>query len=223
VESRREELAKAMHEQARAIENAELARERAQRREDGYLELTNRGLALNKYGEEAFHLRGDQLPRVNEILQSSHRNYLAIEQQHTTRETNDLGHQIITIEKFSDQELGDLDAAFWSEIDQILDVEQQGLMRNNLQVHVSDNPLQPAGEGWRAGVFGWGRYGARIELWKVGTWFHWQARIQIDERTTSMPQGKAPELPIEFSRFWMEETETERSDLSSKGSGTCDS
>jgi len=220
LQIRRDQLANAMHEQARAIENVNVARELAERRGIGHLELSDGELTLTDYGTEVFDLRTGQVPLVNQVLNTVHHDYLAIEQQHTTRVTNDLGHQVITIEKFTEQELADLEAALWSDLDQILDVEQQRIMRNNLQVHVGDGSSRPSSDRWKAGVLGWGRYGARIELWQVGTWFHWQSRIQIDERITSMPQGKAPELPSEFSRFWMEETETERSDLPSEGSGT---
>jgi hypothetical protein len=141
---------------------------------------------------------------------------LDIEQQHLTRETNELGHQVITIEAFSEQELADLEASLWTQLDEILDVKQQGLMRYNLGVHVGEGSSQEASmHWWKPRVLGWGREGARIELWKVGTWFHWKARIRIG---SSMISGKAPELPPEFQRFWQVEAESGTTETHSSSS-----
>ena len=187
------------------------AREMAQQLENGHLEFAEEGLQLSEYGEAVFDLHPKQVPLVNNVLQSAHQSYMTLERDKTTRLTNNLGHQVIIIEKCSDQELATLESSLWTEMDKILNLEQQRIMRNNLKVHVSDGISRPSGNIWKPGVFGWGRYGANIELWKVGAWFHWKARIQIDGRITSMPQGDAPELPVEFARFWNAEADPEES------------
>jgi len=191
---------------------AEAKREARERIEAGDWTMSDKGPEMNEYGVQRYRLYGEQIPRVNKVLQSAYRSYLALEQQHTTRETDELGHQVITIAKFSAQELADLEATLWTELDAILNVEQQKLMRYNFQVHVGDGSSRVSGTAWKPKILGWGRGGARIELWKVGTWFHWEALIQIDRTTTMSPQGKAPELPIEFARFWKEEAEASSSD-----------
>jgi predicted Ser/Thr protein kinase len=197
---------------------AEAEREAREKLEAGDWTMSDEGPVFNEYGVQRYRLNTEQVPRVNKVLQSAYRSYLDIEQQHTTRETNELGHQVITIAKFSAQELADLEATLWTELDAILNVEQQKLMRYNLQVHVGDGYSRATGNTWKPKILGWGRGGARLELWKVGTWFHWEARIQIDERTTMFPQGKSPELPTEFARFWKEEADAKRSDLPSSTS-----
>ena len=223
----------ATHQQAVAIEarrraesyalqvaraEAEAQREHRERIEAGDWTMSDEGPGMNEYGVQRYRLSAEQIPSVNKVLQSAYRSYLELEQQHATRETNELGHQVITIAKFSAQELADLEATLWTELDAILNIEQQKLMRYNFQVHVGDGYSQASGAAWKPKILGWGRNGARIELWKVGTWFHWDAHIQIDQRSVMSPQGKAPELPTEFSRFWQEEAAAKESDLPSNAS-----
>ena len=49
----------------------------------------------------------------------------------------------------------------------------------------------------RPGFFGWGNDGARIELWRVGSWYHWSIQTRGNSFSSS-----APELPVEYRRFW---------------------
>lgn len=56
LQIRRDQLANAMHEQARAIENVNVARELAERRGIGHLELSDGELTLTDYGTEVFDL-----------------------------------------------------------------------------------------------------------------------------------------------------------------------
>ncbi|MCA9118831.1 MAG: protein kinase [Planctomycetales bacterium] len=209
--------ARAADEIARSAVEAEArySRELAQQREKGHLEFAGNEVKLSEYGKTVIGLYPNQVPPVNKVLQDVHERYLALERTKTTRSINDLGHQVITVAEYSEQELAELESALWTEMDKLLSVEQQRTMRNNLRVYPGDNTARPSANGWKPGILGWGRYGAEIELWKIGTWFHWKAQIQVDGRITSVPQGDAPELPVEFARFWdPHETEDESVPLS---------
>ncbi len=191
----------------------------------GAWELTDKGPVLSLYGEGAYGLRADQIPLVNQILQSIYRAYLEIEPQHMTRETDDLGHLVITISEFPEAEIAKLEESLWTQLDEILDVDQQKRIRANLDVHtgegrkkggnmvtnyetdINGNIHAVDAKRWAPGVLGWGRRGARIELWMLGTWFHWKAEIPIDSNTKVAPKGSAPQLPAEFARFWTNNTE----------------
>ncbi len=127
-----EQQAESYSEQMAAIV-AEAEREARVRREAGDWVMAAEGPVLNEYGETKYRLNAEQIPRVNKSLQSAYRSYRELEQQHTTRETNELGHQVLTIAKCSPQELADLEAALWTELDEILNIEQQKLMRYNLE------------------------------------------------------------------------------------------
>ena len=56
------------------------------------------------------------------------------------------------------------------------------------------------------GLFGWGKVGARIEIWRIGTWYHWKVRTDVSAK--ELPDvddtGSRQELPWEYRRFWKE-------------------
>lgn len=200
----------AIEEEARMRQVAYEAKRRLRERSDaGHWDVTNEGPVLNSAGKQTFDLRPDQATRVNQILQSAYRSYLEAEQQHSTRTTNELGHLVITISEFPEIEIETLEADLWTQLDEVLDLDQQKRMRSNLTVHTGDGIARLGSKRWKPGILGWGRGGARIELWKVGTWFHWNARIKVGSHATTVPSGSAPELPEEFARFWIDETESE--------------
>jgi predicted Ser/Thr protein kinase len=170
----------------------------------GHWTLTTEGPLLTTTAERVFNLRSEQIPKVNQVLQQIYAAYLEVEAKNSTHETNELGHFVTTVEKFTEKQMADLEENLWSQLDEILDVEQQKKMRALLGVHAGDGTQHLANSKWRPGILGWGRYGCRIELWKVGAWYHWKTDIPRSTSRRYMPQGSAPELPTELKRFWRE-------------------
>lgn len=183
---------------------ARIARTDRERRDTGNWTLTEAGPVLTRNGEQAFRLSSHEITRVNDILLRVYEDYLEIEKQHTTQTVSELNHLVTAIEPFTDVEMAQLEDKLWSQIDELLNVEQQKLMRYNLGVHVGEGASARSSDKWKPGILGWGRYGCQIELWKVGTWYHWKARVKYDVSHSILPQGSEPELPIEFKRFWKE-------------------
>jgi hypothetical protein len=106
----------------------------------------------------------------------------------------------------------------WTELDGVLSPAQQSVARLNLYL---DRPgLMVRKEGWtdaelvRSNFFGWGKGGARIEVWRVGTWYHWSVQVNLPANpensfpsgaiATVADTGSAPQPPEEYRRFWNE-------------------
>ena len=51
------------------------------------------------------------------------------------------------------------------------------------------------------GFFGWGEHPVRVEIWRVGAWYHWK----VDVRGYG-DSSQAPQLPEPYRRFWKEPT-----------------
>jgi hypothetical protein len=111
---------------------------------------------------------------------------------------NEEGHLITVIRPLS-KELGGLEGRLWSRLDPILDREQQNIFRLNLELYSLTRPVVGATHSdlVRPGLFGWGERGARIEIWREGTWFRWNVHSGNDADSS-----RAPELPEPYRRFW---------------------
>ena len=137
--------------------------------------------------------------QVNEVLQTIYKEAVALEARNTDRHIDDSGHVVVSIKPYP-RPIAKLEDRLWSELDQILDVQQQSLARLNLKLDApkltSHKPI-PLEDLVGPDFFGWGKDGARIELWRVGTWYHWRVRARGSEYATS-----APELPLPYRRFW---------------------
>jgi tRNA A-37 threonylcarbamoyl transferase component Bud32 len=143
-------------------------------------------------------LRPDQVGPVNKALQESFRDYLDIEKRNMDQTTNEEGHLITVIRPLS-KELGSLEGRLWSRLDPILDREQQNILRLNLELYTLTRHVVGATHSdlVRPGLFGWGQQGARIEIWREGTWFRWNVSSGNDADSS-----RAPELPEPYCRFW---------------------
>lgn len=142
-------------------------------------------------------LQPPQIEEVNEILQASYREFLAIEQQNIAQHTDDAGHTVVTIKPFP-ASIAKLEDGLWSQLDKTLDSRQQSVAR--LNVLLDPLPVQAPmslSEIVAPGFFGWGKEGARIEIWRVGTWYHWRVQTRGYEDSS-----RAPQLPEEYRRFW---------------------
>lgn len=156
------------------------------------------------FAQWVLKLRPDQVESFNAALQDAHRDYLALEEQNTARETDAAGHFITTIKPFPGP-LSQLENRLWSQLDAILDSEQQSIARLNLLLHAK--PVQPPialSEIVAPAFFGWGEHPVRIELWRVGKWYHWK----VDVRGYG-DSSRAPQLPEPYRRFWKEPASNE--------------
>ena len=158
------------------------------------------GPTLTKSAVELLELQPDQVEKVNKILTDSYQEYLAVEAKNAERGTNEAGHVLITIKPFP-APLAKLEDQLWLKLDAVFNAEQQSLARLNLKL----NPAEVVQMGMTVrdavapGFFGWGKEGARLELWKVGTWSHWKVSARGNTDI-----GSAPQLPDEYRRFWKE-------------------
>jgi hypothetical protein len=154
------------------------------------------GPKLTVAGLRSF-LRPDQVAPVNKALQESYRDYLAIEKRYTDQSTNEQGHLITVIRPLS-KELSSLEGRLWSRLDPILDGQQQNLFRLNLELYPQQAVMGATLRDLvRPGLFGWGQQGARIEIWREGTWFRWNV-----SSANNADSSNAPELPEPYCRFW---------------------
>jgi hypothetical protein len=64
-----------------------------------------------------------------------------------------------------------------------------------------------------------------IEIWKVGSWYHWRSEIVhirpgLDGPTIDRLRGQefsGPNLPLRFQRFWNESPEVETEEVGETG------
>jgi hypothetical protein len=160
----------------------------------------------------------NQFEAVNKALQDSYREYLALEKQNIDQSTDKQGHVVTVVRPLTTQ-LSPLESHFWSRLDAILDRDQQNLARLNLALYPRDRTGEVISVGGapapvramvRQGLLGWGKNGARFEIWREGTWYRWKIHSVWDYHDT------APELPDEYRRFWKEPTEEKTSVPSGK-------
>jgi hypothetical protein len=129
-------------------------------------------------------LTPEQEAAVNEALAEVARDYQKAEQEHVTRKTNDLGHEVIVVDAFP-KELTRLENAFWTKVDQaVTDDTIRGQLREQL-------PL-------RRDLFPFGEFQQTVEIWKVGAWYHYQFG-------NAAGPSRGPELPRTFRHLWQDE------------------
>ncbi|MFV1968907.1 MAG: serine/threonine protein kinase, partial [Pirellulaceae bacterium] len=152
-----------------------------------------------------------QHERVNEILQNTYQKYLDMEKEHVTLERNEMGTVITTIEPFP-ADLVSIADEMWTKLDELLDLDQERMMRQSLRLHPPrltshqafdpyGNPQYVSSDLMGPGLLGWGLEGCRIEISKRGSWYHWKMvrGASINDVTH---EGKGPELPWFLRRFW---------------------
>jgi serine/threonine protein kinase len=165
-----------------------------------FWELTPDGPRLtDEFVQNVLKLSPSQIAQTNKILKAHYEDGLEIESRHLERQTDALGHVIVSIRPYLGPTM-QLEDLLWSELDLILDPKQQDLARLNLKLEprkfTSAMPI-PTSELAGPGFFGWGKDGAKIELWRVGSWFQWH----VESRGTS-DSGRARELPAYYRHFW---------------------
>lgn len=151
-----------------------------------------------QFAQSVLKLNPDQDSTVNAALRDAYREYLSVESQNLEQHTDDAGHLVTTINPFVNP-LARIEDRLWTRIDAVLSTEQQSVARLNMPLH--PKPIQApmaVSEIVAPGFFGWGKDGARIEIWKVGTWFHWR----INTRGYADSSESAAGLPPQLQRFW---------------------
>jgi hypothetical protein len=146
---------------------------------------------------------------VNGAIDRHWREYLEIEKKLKTARYDELGHYQVHVAPMPGDQLSKLEHQFWSDLDQHLNSTQQQQARNYIKTtsHSEVNSLvqRPA----TSGVFGWGRAGVDIEIWRVGRWYHYRVETPAKEAkpqngitfTRSVSSGSGPTLPRELARF----------------------
>jgi serine/threonine protein kinase len=160
----------------------------------------------------------NQLQAVNKALQESFREYLVLEKQNSDESTDKQGHVITVVHPLTTQ-LGPLENHFWSRLDAVLNRGQQNFARLNLGLYPRDRTGEvlsvggapaPVRDLVRPGLLGWGKNGARFEIWREGTWYRWKIHSVWDYDDTAL------KLPDEYRRFWKEPKEEKASVPSGK-------
>jgi predicted Ser/Thr protein kinase len=152
------------------------------------------GPALTDGCASMLNLRRPQIEQVNKVLKTIYAESLKMEAQNVEQDNDPLGHQVVTITPYP-VPIAKLENRLWLELDAVLSPEQQSIARLNLEL---DLPEERTGIV-RPGFFRWAKEGARIELWRVGTWYHWSVKTQRYAYS-----GSDPQLPEEFRSFWKE-------------------
>ena len=165
-----------------------------------HLELTPTGPEITDEFARSLRVSGDVQREINDKLRDVYEQYLGLEADHIEQSVNEAGHQVTVVTSFPSQ-VEQLEHELWSELDELLDVEQQRIARSNLEIYPdSSSSLNPTGPHRIQGLLGWGPAGATIAIWQVGSWYHW--KVQHDDRE-SVSQG--PELLPELRRYWRED------------------
>jgi tRNA A-37 threonylcarbamoyl transferase component Bud32 len=158
----------------------------------------------DRFARLSLQLDPTQTDQVNRILQTAYLDYLAIEAQHVERQEVNSKRVIITIRPHPEA-VAESEDNLWSQLDAILDSKQQRIARLNLHLDPRESRVGvPLADLVKPGFFGWGKSGAKIEIWRVGTWYHWKVATRDREYDTEKYDAPAPQLPEELRRFWNE-------------------
>ena len=156
------------------------------------------------FARNVLKLQPMQIEEVNKILQAIYEEYPALEAQNTEQHINDAGHIVVRIKTFADQ-IEKLEGRLWSQLDAILDPQQQSIARLNLKLDIPENMSAiNLGELVRPGFFGWEKHGLYLEVWRVGAWYHWKVQSHGVQGSS-----RAPQLPEGYRRFWKEPVDNE--------------
>ncbi len=135
---------------------------------------TEEGPALDPgIGAPERWLTAEQVAGITEILREAHLAYVELEQQHRQQETNAAGHRVTAVQIDDSSRLTLLEDQVWTKLDALVDVQWQELLRQNLD-------LQSAGD---IGVLGFEGGRGMVEIWSVGSWFHWQLSTKSARRS----------------------------------------
>jgi len=176
-------------------------------------EFTTDGPKLTNRCARDLNLNLTQRDAVNVVLQGIHQKFLKVESTNTKRRVNELGHQVISIEGMQ-KEVVDLENELWTGLDEILTVNQQRSARDSLHYDPARYYSEQS-DKLRRGLFGWRNAKTQIELWKVGSWYHWNLIVTWSGNGVG-DSDRGPELPKELRKFWQERGEMGTAEASSE-------
>ena len=131
----------------------------------GSMKFTADGPRITDEFASTLRVSGDVQQQIDEILRSVHSQYLALESNHVEQSTNETGHQITVVAGFPSA-VEPLEHKLWSQLDELLDVEQQGTARINLKIYAPSTrtPSGQTNSNNIQGVLGWGPSGSIISI-----------------------------------------------------------
>ena len=148
-----------------------------------------------------------EIDKVNGILQATYRDYLALEAEHRERQPDSDGHQVTIVKRFL---LPGIENRLWTQLDTMPTPEQQKMARLNLRFlplyrYPEASPIRSSYDT-RPSLLGFGGDPARVEIWRVGAWYHWRVNAFTGKGepdfAADVPAESGPELPYELRRFW---------------------
>jgi serine/threonine protein kinase len=163
---------------------------------DGWLLGPNGPELTDVFAQIVLKLQPAQIEKVNQVLQTIHLESRTLETQQVEQQFDAAGHLVNWIKPYPEL-IEKLKDRLWTQLDEILDTDQQSIARLNLKLDppAVQTPIALT-ELVRPGFFGWGQHGAMLELWRVGTWHHWTIQTRGYESS-----GNGLQLPDEYRRF----------------------
>lgn len=127
---------------------------------------------------------------MNKLVAELRQNYLDLEKKHTQRQWDDSKHLVVTITPFA-KELDECLNQFWTKFDALATEDLQAEARSFFQLYGNH-------------FFPFARTQSRIEIWQVGTWFHWidVSRPILGGTNARNITASGARLPKEYERFW---------------------
>jgi predicted Ser/Thr protein kinase len=160
------------------------------------------------------HLDSGQLQTIKQVLTNADREYLELEQRHTSRkvsqEAGSDGHLLVTISPFS-EEATQLENRVWAKLNTVLLESKWQSSHFFDQQEAAKKQLPP-----RGALFAFGQEETKIEIWQDEAWYHWivtQSRAvprgvratgkqDGPGRVATTEEGSGAELPRRYQRFW---------------------
>jgi serine/threonine protein kinase len=139
---------------------------------------------------------------LKRILASADREYLELEQRHTSRMVSrDAGsedHLLVTISAFP-QEAIRLENRVWAKLTKLLRAVFDDCLDEDTKRKIEEakEQLPP-----RGALFAFGQEEARIEIWREGVWYYWKVSRTAAGKEEPIEQGNGTELPRRYQRFW---------------------
>lgn len=130
---------------------------------------------------------------IDKLLMELRQDYLDLEKKNTQRQWNEAKHLVVTIKPFA-RELDQCLDQFWTKFDELVSVDKQAEARNLFVM-------------WGPNLFPLARNNTKIEIWKVGSWFHWREESLPPQTGGSIARNvnsSGNRLPREYERFWEE-------------------
>src|SRR5690606_27468798 len=134
-------------------------------------ELTTAGPVIASHISGAFlsDLEPDDRAALDAALKRAYRSYADIISRKLTPTTNAAGHTVIMIPSAT-REMEEIESGFWSVADDVLDEQQETVLRANLRLRPRGYALDTPET---SPLFRFGTRPFALEYWRVGNWYEW--------------------------------------------------